>query len=354
MRSPFKALLSLPPAFGGGHDMHLLLGLLALLLGLLPVPLLAQDKPTLTIYTYSSFTSEWGPGPAVKEAFEKTCSCQIAYVAVEDGAALLSRLQLEGKNTKADIVLGLDTNLTAESRATGLFAPHGQDLSSLKLPIAWTDDMFVPFDYGYFAFVYNKETLPEPPASLDALVNGDPVEKILIQDPRSSTPGLGLLLWMKQIYGDRAADAWKKLKPRILTVSKGWSEAYALFVEGEAPMVLSYTTSPAYHITAENTDKYAAAPFAEGHYLQIEVAGAIAGSPEAALAQRFLAFMVTPAFQDKIPTTNWMYPVIAPSAGLPAAFDRLIKPEKSLLFPPDEVAQHRKQWIDEWLEAMSD
>jgi thiamine transport system substrate-binding protein len=334
--------------------MRLLPWFLALLLALSPVPLAAQGKPVLTVYTYSSFTSDWGPGPAVKKAFEAGCSCQLDYVAVEDGAALLSRLQLEGQHTKADVVLGLDTSLTAEARATGLFAPHGQDLSGLKLPIAWTDDVFVPFDYGYFAIVYDKTKLPKPPASLQELVNGDPSQKILIQDPRSSTPGLGLLLWMREVYGDRAADAWKRFKPRILTVSKGWSEAYELFTKGEAPMVLSYTTSPAYHIIAENTDKYAAAPFTEGQYMQVEVAGLIAGSPAADLAKRFLAFMISPGFQDTIPTGNWMYPAASTSTPLPPAFDTLLKPTKSLLFGPEDVAKGRKQWIDEWLEAMSD
>jgi thiamine transport system substrate-binding protein len=37
-------------------------------------------------------------------------------------------------------------------------------------------------------------------------------------------------------------------------------------------MVLSYTTSPAYHLIAEEDPTKAAAAFAEGHYMQIEVA----------------------------------------------------------------------------------
>ena len=326
---------------------------LALAFALAAPQVVRAQAPTLTIYTYNSFTAEWGPGPAVTAAFEVGCGCKIEWVAVEDGAALLSRLQLEGKNTRADVVLGLDTNLTAEATATGLFAPHGIDVSGLELPIEWGDENFVPYDYGYFAVVYDKTKLPQPPASLEDLVSGDPSEKILLQDPRSSTPGLGFMLWIKRIYGDQAAEAWTRLRPRILTVSKGWSEAYALFTEGEAPMVLSYTTSPAYHLIAEKSDQYAAAPFPEGHYLQVEVAGRIAGSPEAELAKAFLDFMITPAFQDHIPTTNWMYPVIEPAGGLPPEFDQLVQPSKALLFPPEEVAAHRKQWIDEWLQAMS-
>jgi len=325
--------------------------LFALALGLFSAGAASAETPTLTIYTYNSFTSEWGPGPAVTKVFEATCACKVDWVALEDGAALLSRLQLEGKNTKADLVLGLDTSLTAEARATGLFAPHALDLSHLKVPIAWTDPVFVPFDYGYFAVVYDKTKLPKPPASLKELVEGDPSQKIVLEDPRSSTPGLGFMLWIKEVYGDQAGAAWTKLSPRILTVSKGWSEAYGLFTQGEAPMVLSYTTSPAYHIIEEKTDKYAAAPFAEGHYMQVEVAGRIAGSPESDLAGKFLAFMISPGFQDQIPTTNWMYPVSDVTGGLPKEFGQLVQPAKSLLFTPEEVAAHRKQWIDEWLQA---
>jgi len=333
--------------------MRRFLTILAFVLGCLPTLAGAADKPVLTIYTYSSFTADWGPGPGVKKAFEASCACEVDYVAVEDGAALLSRLQLEGKKTKADIVLGIDTNLTSEATQTGLFAPHGMDLSGLKVPIAWNDPVFVPFDYGYFAIVYDKTKLPQPPASLADLIGGDPSQKILLEDPRTSTPGLGFMLWIKEIYGDKAGDAWAKLKPRVLTVSKSWSEAYDLFTKGEAPMVLSYTTSPAYHIMEENTDKYMAAAFAEGHYMQVEVAGRIAGSAHEDLAKQFLAFMVSPAFQNLIPTTNWMYPVTVPSAGLPPAFNTLVQPAKSLLFAPDDVAAHRKAWIDEWLQAMS-
>jgi thiamine transport system substrate-binding protein len=311
------------------------------------------QTPTLTVYTYSSFTAEWGPGPAIEKAFEAECGCQLDYVSLEDGVTLLSRLRLEGENTKADVVLGLDMNLMAEATATGLFAPHEADLSNLTLPVEWTDDLFVPFDYGYFAFVYDKTRLAEPPESLDELVNGNAEEKILIQDPRTSTPGLGLLLWMKKVYGDEADAAWRKLQPRILTVSKGWSESYGLFMEGEAPMVLSYTTSPAYHQIAEGDERFAAASFAEGHYLQIEVAGRVATSDNAALAKRFLDFVVSPGFQSTIPTGNWMYPVIALEDGLPPAFDTLVTPEESLLFTPEEVAANRKRWIDEWLAAMS-
>lgn len=162
------------------------------------------------------------------------------------------------------MVLGLDNNLIEEAKNTGLLAESRVDTGKLTVPGGWSDSTFVPYDYGYFAFVYNKDSLANPPKSLKDLVENRQDIKVIYQDPRTSTPGQGLLLWMKAVYGDKAADAWQKLAKHTVTVTKGWSEAYSMFLEGEADMVLSYTTSPAYHLIAENDSKYAAADFSEG------------------------------------------------------------------------------------------
>ncbi|MGP4805635.1 thiamine ABC transporter substrate binding subunit [Agrobacterium cavarae] len=320
---------------------------------LLPSLGAAQDKKVLTVYTYESFVSEWGPGPKVKAAFEKTCDCTVNFVGVADGVALLNRLKLEGASSKADVVVGLDTNLIAEAKETGLFEASGIDASTAKVPGGFKDDVFVPYDYGHFAVVYDTQTLKNPPKSLKELVEGDPSQKIAIQDPRTSTPGLGLLLWVKSVYGDKAPEAWAKLKDRVLTVTPGWSESYGLFTKGEVPMVLSYTTSPAYHMVAEHSERYQAASFQEGHYIQIEVAGLLKNAPEKELGKAFLSFILTPGFQDAIPENNWMMPVTATSQPLPDAFNKLVQPTKTFLMSPEEVAKNRKAWIDEWLTAMS-
>jgi len=323
----------------------------ALALAAIAFPAAAEGK--LTVYTYESFTAEWGPGPQVKKAFEAECACEVDFVSVADGVALLNRVKLEGAATKADIVLGLDTNLTTEAKATGLFVPHGSAGENVKVPGDWSDDTFVPYDYSYFAVVYDTEKLKTPPKSLKELVEGDPEQKIAIQDPRTSTPGLGLLLWVKSVYGDKAPEAWAKLKGRVLTVTPGWSEAYGLFTKGEAPMVLSYTTSPAYHMVADKSERYQAASFEEGHYLQIEVAGITTTGAKNPLAEKFMAFMTGPGFQDVIPETNWMLPAGKTDKPLNPAFDKLVKPAKTLIFSADEVAANRKAWVDEWLGVMS-
>ncbi|NAZ35633.1 thiamine ABC transporter substrate binding subunit [Rubellimicrobium sp. CFH 75288] len=315
---------------------------------LLAAPALAQEaeRPVLRVLTYDSFVSEWGPGPAIEAAFEARCGCDLRWEAGGDGAALLARLALEGEGA-ADVVLGLDTNLVEAARATGLFAPHGIE-AEFDLPVAWEDDMFLPFDWGWFALV-GRAGGPTP-RSFRELAASDAT--LLIQDPRSSTPGLGLVLWIEAAYGDEAPALWADLADNIVTVTPGWSEAYGLFLEGEADLVLSYSTSPAYHLLAEGDEGFVALPMEEGHYLQVEVAGMLAATPVPDLARDFLSFMLSEDFQGVIPTTNWMYPAVTPEAGLPEGFESM-RPARTLLFSPEEAAARRDAAVAAWRAALS-
>lgn len=313
----------------------------------------AADKPVLTVYTYDAFAASWGPAPAIEAAFEADCNCDVVFVAADSSIGALRKVQLEGDETAADIVLGLDTNIAEAARATGLFAEHGADTSALALPTGeWTDTTFLPFDYSYFAFVYNSELTPEVPNSFEALAALPEDFKIIIQDPRSSTPGLGLVLWLQEAYGERADGLWEALAPHVLTVTKGWSDAYGLFLKGEADMVLSYTTSPAYHRIAEEDLRFQWAEFEEGHYLQIEVASVLKSSKQPELAQQFMQFLLSDTVQDIIPTTNWTYPATQTTTGLPEGFGDAT-PKTTLLMDGVEVEKNRAAWIETWQDKLS-
>jgi len=318
---------------------------------LLTFTVFATEKPTLTIYTYDAFAASWGPAPKIKKAFEKEHDCIVKFIGISSSIGALRKIQLEGKRTKADILLGLDTSIAQVAKKTGLFVPHELNTSKLALPAPYNDDTFIPFDYSFFAFVYDENKLKNVPDSFEVLASMPKAFKIVIQDPRSSTAGLGLLLWVKSVYGDKAGEYWKRLAPHILTITKGWSEAYGLFLKGEADMVLSYTTSPAYHMVEEHKTNIKAASFKEGHYGQIEVAAVLKSSEQQALAKAFLAFMHTKTFADIIPTANWAYPVIK-GAELHKAFESLHRPKSMMLMNGKEVEEKRKDIINEWLKAI--
>ncbi len=298
----------------------------------------------LTIYTYDSFVSEWGPGPKLEAAFEQQCQCDIEFIAVEDGVSILNRARIEKDKTKADILLGLDDSLTELTRDEHLVQPHQVDLSGLKASLNWQDSEFVPFDYGYFSFIYDSSKIATPATSLQELIASK--ASVIYQDPRTSTPGQGLLQWVNAVYKEDAANAWQQLSTHTVTVTKGWWEAYSMFLEGDADYVLSYNTSPAYHLVAENKTQYKAALFNEGHIAQVEVAAISQYSDNVALAKRFLQFLVSPEAQTIIPTTNWMLPVID-AVELPDAFSTLITPQQ-IGFTPQDIAKQRQAWIREW------
>jgi len=222
----------------------------------------------------------------------------------------------------------------------------------LFLPIQWTDSTFLPFNWSYVSFVYDETKISQPPKSFEDLVtmNG---AKIVIQDPRSSISGLALILWVKEVYGDKAKEYWSRLAPNILTVTKGWSEAYGLFTSGEVEIVLSFNTSPAYHIAAENDQTKKAAIFDEGHYAYFELVGKLRNSDQPELASKFMRFVLSNEFQDLIPFTNWSYPAAQDRSNWPEVFAQLPYPEKAYFLNEAKADQMRKKAIEEWRTALS-
>ena len=309
-----------------------------------------ETTPVLTVYAPDYFGSEWGPGPAIEAAFEEACGgCDLQYVTGD----VLPRLLLEGTRTSADIAIGLNTDESKKARDSGLFAPHGVDTAALTLPLAWQDDTFLPFNWSYTAFIYDNTKMANPPKSFQELVDMPDDVRLVIQDPRSSISGLALVLWGKSVFGDKASEAWEKLAPKVVTVTKGWSEAYGMFTDGEADMVLSYTTSPAYHIIAEEDQSKSAALFDEGHYFLVEMAAKLAGTDQPELADQFMEFVLSPKFQNIIPTANWSYPAALPEDQWPEAFSQLNYPQKAIFLDENQAADLRDEAIAEWQTAFS-
>jgi len=289
----------------------------------------------LVIYTYDSFSSEWGPGPIIKEKFVRTCNCEIEFITTSNAATLLTKILLEKDKTEADIVIGLDQKSIWDAMETGLFSsPH-------------------VYDYGYFAFIYNDEKLLNPPKSFEELIEMENI-KIITQDPRTSTPGFGLLTWIKYIYGNNSSKVWSQLNKNIITYTPGWSEAYGIFLSGNADLVLSYTTSPAYHMMYENTSKYKALIFSEGHYKQNEYALILENSNQQGLAKKFIEFIRTKDIQKEFALKNIMYPYEFENIKeqLPIEFTNVPVPDKTFLFEDKIISLNKEKWIDEWLNAV--
>lgn len=310
----------------------------------------AHNAKTLTVYSYDSFTSDWGPGPKLQKAFEKQCNCHVKFVPFEDGVTMFNRLRLEGKSPKADVIIGLDNNLLSAAKKSDLFASTQIDISRLRLPIKWESQTFIPYDYGQYAFIYDKTKLKTPPTSLKKLIENEKLS-VIYQDPRTSTVGRGMLAWMNAVYPEnQVAAAWKQLAKHTVTVGKGWSESYGAFLKGESDVVLSYNTSPLYHLINEKKDNYVAATFSEGHIVQIELAAKLKAAKQPKLAEQFLAFLLSPEAQKTIALHNIMLPVTDISVN--PHFDAF-KPAKTLKVPQPDNETAKKQ-LQVWQMAISE
>jgi thiamine transport system substrate-binding protein len=302
------------------------------------------ESRELVIWTYDSISSEWGPGPAVAEDFRERTGISVRWVSHGDAGELLARLLLEKTGAQADIILGLDQNLAGRALASGLFEaykPAGAERIRPELIVdpSWS---LIPFDYSYFAFVYDSEVLPQGPADLEELTGESYAGKIILMDPRSSSPGLGFFSWVRAVYGSGWKEYWRRLSPSVMTIAEGWSSGYGLFTNGEAPLVLSYTTSPSYHLEYEGTERYRAAIFSGGHPIQVELAGLLGAAKNKELARSFLDYMVSPDFQTLIPLGNWMYPVI--DIPLPDSFR--IAPRASFLASESATETELNEWTE--------
>lgn len=314
----------------------------------------AQEESDLVIYTYDSFIAEWGPGPQVIPLFEEMTGYSVSLVSAGDAGQLVSRGIMEKDNPRADILLGIDNTLLAKALEAGILEPYRPEALARIPKELHFDPTYhvVPYDYGYFSIIYDSAVIESVPESLEDLTKPEFADSLILMDPRTSSPGLGFLLWTVQQYGGDYLNYWERLKPSILTVTEGWDAGYGLFTSGEAPMVLSYTTSPAYHLEYEDTTRYKAAVFSEGNYMQIEGLGIVAGTPHREAAEAFIDFALSKDFQSVIPLTNWMFPVL-PSVELPESFSAAPQPEKGLTHSYNEIEANYERWIEGWTKQLS-
>ena len=320
----------------------------------LPMMGTTQEKEELVIYAYDSFVS-WGLAEATMHKFEEANNCKITLIAAGDAGQVLNRAIMEKDNPQADILVGIDNNYLAKALKHDILVPYKPQNIAVVPEDLILDPTFhlTPFEYGFIAFVYDSEKIQEPPKSLKDLTEPEWKEKIILEDPRTSSPGVAFLLWTISAFGeDRYLEYWEQLKPSILTVTKGWDTAYGMFTSGEAPIVLSYATSPAYHVEVEQSTRYRAVPTEEGFYRQIEGMGIVKGAKRPDLAKKFIDWMLTEEFQQEIPLTQWVFPINL-NVQLPESFEYAAKSDKFLTIEPERIEQHYDTWLKAWTELMA-
>ena len=146
---------------------------------------------------------------------------------------------------------------------------------------------------------------------------------------RVPAPGTGPAAVDAKVYGDQAPEARQKLAAKRYRHQRLERSLWSVPERGKRP-VLSYTTSPAYHMIEEKKDncggEASPRPLSAGRssqraYRRQQAAGTGGKIPQIYGISRF---------QNAIPTGNWMYPVT--KVTLPG-LDTSVKPQTTLSLP---------------------
>jgi len=324
----------------------ILIGSLALLGG---AGITQAQADKLVIYTYDSFVS-WGPAKFIEEEFERRTGIDVQFVATGASREMLARLiaERDAGGTPADVFLG-EINDVPKAKKFDLFLP----LCACDIPLFREipealkfdpDNTLIPYEHGFITLVYDSEKLLDEdlPRTFTELIDPKYKGKLIVEDPRTSSVGHAFLLWTIANYGEKFLDYWEQLLPNILVITKGWSEAYDLFQKGEAPLVVSFSTDTIFN------SRYKVLLLNNQGYRTIFGMGIVKGTDNLELAKEFLNFMLSVEVQEKLPTTEYMFPA-NPNALLPIRFYQLaVVPPKPMMLPLDKVAENDDRWLEEW------
>jgi thiamine transport system substrate-binding protein len=322
---------------------------------------MATAEDVLLVYTYDSFAS-WGPAAAIEASFEDRYDVDVQFLALSDSREMLARLIDEtgaGRPT-ADVFIGVEAADLARVKRLGLFEPLSPaevpSLDAIPEPLLLDPDRsLVPYEHGYITLVYDAEAMGETPLprTFEELAGPEYREMLILEDPRISSPGLSFLLWTIHRFGDPGyLQYWDDLLPNVLTIAGGWSEAYNLFLAGEAPMVVSFSTDTAYSVIAADSTRYRVLLLDNQGYRTLYLMGVVRDSPRPILARALIDLVLSVPIQELIPTTEWMFPA-HPDALLPIPFYQYaVVPPQPVMLDPEFVDQNLDRWLREWARAI--
>lgn len=332
----------------------------------LPAQSPAADAPvTLTLASHDSFSIS---GEVIAQ-FEEEHNVRIQFLTLGDAGAALNRMILSKDAPLADLFFGVDNTFLSRALDADLFIPYESPQlahipDDLKLDPTFS---LLPVDFGFVNLNGDRAWFEERgiplPTSLADLADPQYAGLLAVQNPATSSPGLAFLLATIGYFGPEGyLDFWQALKENDVLITSGWSEAYYEHFtvgsggSGERPLVVSYSTSPPADVlfAADGRTEPASVNInpAGGTFRQIEFVGIVQGTQHEALAQAFVDFMLSEAFQEDIPLQMFVYPANQ-NATLPDLFVQFGEaPADPALVPAAEIEANREAWIEAWTDLM--
>jgi thiamine transport system substrate-binding protein len=270
--------------------------------------------------------------------FQEASGFELEIIRAGDAGSLTNRLVLTEGAPIADVVFGIDNTFRGIADENGII-----------------EGDLVPVDYADVCFNYDRVWFEErgitPPASWRDLTRPAFNSLTVVTNPLSSSPGLAFLASTVAAFGEPAFEQyWKELRDNGVMVASGWEEAYFTYFSGssgngEYPIVLSYSSSPAAEIREDGKSQTAA--LLDECFRQTEFIGTLAGSKNPDGAKALVEFLLSESFQNTMPGLMYVYPVNE-SASIPAEWGEFGPAARSTIGGNLSIAIHREKWQTKW------
>lgn len=327
-----------------------------------------ETTPTLTVATYGSFIDapSVSPGEWLKDEFESRFDAEIEWATPDNEVNHYIERAQSGADIDADLYVGLTTgNLVRVDEALDedLFVSAGEIPGDADIRDGLRFDPFeraVPFDTGYVSLVYDG-TETEAPETFDGLLDEEHRGDLIAQNPGGSETGEAFLLHTVHQFGDGDAiageadtdddylDFWADLQANDVRVLGSWGDSYSAWGEGEAPMVVSYSTDQVF-AAGEGADleQHQIRFLNDQAYARPEGMALFADSDQPELAREFMSFMLEPEVQGEIAERNVAFPATE-TATLPDDYAELAQePADPVTFTYEELQDSLDEWVDDW------
>jgi len=330
-----------------------------------------QETPTLTVATYSSFIDapSVSPGEWLKEEFESRFDAELEWATPDNEVNYYVERASSGVSIDADLYVGLTTEdlvRVDETLDGDLFAERGEVAGFGDVRDGLLFDPFdraVPFDTGYVSLVYDG-TATEAPETFDGLLDDEHAGALIAQNPGASSTGRSFLLHTVHRFGDGPdgaveggdgdpdydyLDYWAELQENDVRVLGSWDDAYAAWSEGEAPMVVSYSTDQVFaDMEGQDLEKHQIRFLNDQAYANPEGMAVFTDAAEPELAREFMSFMLEPDVQGVIAERNVAFPA-TDTAELPEDYAELAQePSEPVTFTYDELQGSVSEWVEDW------
>ena len=243
---------------------------------------------------------------------------------------LIARMEAEGANSPADILLTVDTSRLERAKQAGVLQPTESEVLEGRIPsnLQDADNQWFGFSQRGRIVFYDKDKVTEPPASYEDLA--DPKYKGMICIRSSSNVcNQTLLASIVTHDGEEAATAWAKgvVDNMAREPQGGDTDQLRGIVSGECDIAVSNTY---YFARAIRTDVEGLSAERErigwgfpnqdgrGAHMNLSGGGVAANAPNRENAVKFLEYLTSESAQTYFSAGNDEYPTVEGAALAPS------------------------------------